>query len=201
MYIALKKKTNKLYGWLIGVCDSRYFDVLMALLFFAEAIFFPLPIDPLLIIACLKNQAKCFYYAALATFASVAGGAAAYCIGTFLWNEIGSKIIAHLSAPDNFNIICYQLEKYESWAVLIAGFTPFPYKVMALMSGFCSIPIKPFIIFSFVSRGARFILIAFLAKKYGTKVQHYIDRYGMILLIIFTLVCFMSYFLFGIKLG
>ena len=201
MYIALEEKTKKLYQWLINLCNGKRFDALMALLFFIEAIFFPLPIDPLLIIACLKNQAKCFYYAAIATFSSVAGGVTAYYIGTFLWHELGLKIITYFASPDSFNIVCHQLEKYESWAVLMAGFTPFPYKAMALVTGFCRVPIGPFIIFSLISRGSRFVLIAALAKRYGVEVQHYIDRYGIILLIIFTLVCLMSYCLFGLKLG
>lgn len=201
MYIALEQKIKKLNRWLINLCAHKHFQVLMAILFFAEAIFFPIPIDPLLIVACLKRQDQCFYYATVATIASVLGGITAYLIGFLLWDNLGIKIINYFAAPDSFKNVCYQLERYESWAVLIAGFTPFPYKIMALVTGFCRLPIGPFIIFSLISRASRFVLIAFLAKRFGTKVQHYIDRYGMLLFIIFILICTISYYLFGLKLG
>lgn len=165
----------------------------MAALFFSEAIFFPVPIDPLLILACLKNQSKSFYYGLIATIASVLGGIAAYYIGAFLWDTVGLKIVNTFSSPQAFKNVCYKLERYEAWAVLIAGFTPFPYKAITLITGFCRVPVGPFIFFSLLSRGARFMLIAALAKRYGVKVQHYIDRYGTILLILFTLICIMSF--------
>lgn len=201
MCIALEQRTKKLYYWLINLCNYKYFDVLMAALFFIEAIFFPIPIDPLLILACLKNQAKWWYYATIATLASTIGGITAYYIGALVWSTIGIKIINYFSSPHDFELACHQLALYESWTVLIAGFTPFPYKVMALITGFCHLPISPFIFFSLISRGGRFILIAALAKRYGTNVQRYLDRYGMILLIIFILICIVSYRLCGLKLG
>ncbi len=60
----------------------------MAALFFCEAIFFPIPIDPLLVLACLKKPNRAFYYGILATIASVLGGITAYFIGAFLWDLI-----------------------------------------------------------------------------------------------------------------
>ncbi len=169
----------------------------MAVLFFCEAIFFPIPIDPLLILACLKNKKRSFYYGLLATVSSVLGGITAYFIGLYLWDTIGIKLINLISTPDNFKDACHKLEIYESWAVLIAGFTPFPYKAITLTTGFCQAPLWPFIVFSLISRGARFMLIAAFAKRYGIKVQQYIDRYGIYLLILFTLSCIISYFLLG----
>lgn len=201
MCIALERKNKNLYNWLINLGNHKHFQVLMTVLFFAEAIFFPIPIDPLLILGCLKQQSKCFYLASIATIASVLGGITAYGIGYLLWDNLGSKIINNFAAPDSFATVCHQLELYESWAVLIAGFTPFPYKAVALITGFCRAPIWPFIIFSLISRGSRFMLVAFLAKRFGTKVQYYVDRYGVLLLIIFMLVSVVSYYLFGLKLG
>lgn len=169
----------------------------MASLFFCEAIFFPIPIDPLLILACLKNSSRCLYYGMLATLSSVLGGITAYFIGIYLWETVGFKLINLVSTPENFKAACIKLETYESWAVLIAGFTPFPYKAITLATGFCGAPLGPFIVFSLISRGARFMLIAAFAKHYGLKVQQYIDRYGSYMLILFTLICIMSYFLLG----
>ena len=199
MYIItfIKQQTQKVYNWLLNLCDHRYFDAILAILFFCEAIFFPMPIDPLLILACLKSRRKAFYYGILATISSVLGGITAYFIGAYLWDLIGIKLVNFFSTPQAFAKACFQLEIYESWAVLIAGFTPFPYKVITLGTGFCHAPLMPFIIFSLISRGARFILLAALAKRYGLKVQQYLDRYGMYLLILFILISIMSYCLIG----
>ena len=195
MYIALNKYTKKLYSWLIHLCDHQHFDILLAILFFCEAIFFPIPIDPLLVLACLKNKTRFLYYGMLATVSSVLGGITAYFIGVYLWDTIGIRLISLISTPKNFDLACHKLEIYESWAVLIAGFTPFPYKAITLTTGFCRAPLGPFIIFSLISRGARFMLIAAFAKRYGTKVQQYIDHYGTYLLILFTLIFIISCFL------
>jgi len=197
VFINLNQYTKKLYNWLINFCGYKYFDLILAVLFFCESIFFPVPIDPLLILACLKYQNKSWYYGLLATLSSVLGGITAYFIGLYLWDTIGMKLINLISTPEGFQDACEKLAFYESWAVLIAGFTPFPYKAITLTTGFCRAPLGPFIIFSLISRGARFMLIAALAKRYGTKVQQYIDRYGFYLLILFTLTCIISYCLLG----
>lgn len=197
MYIALNNYTKKLYHWLINLCNHKYFDQLMVALFFCEAIFFPIPIDPLLVLACLKKPNRAFYYGILATIASVLGGITAYFIGAFLWDLVGIKLINYISSPEVFALACHKLATYEAWAVLIAGFTPFPYKAITLTTGFCRVPLIPFIIFSLISRGARFILIAALAKRYGIKVQQSIDQYGIYLLILFTIISIMSYCLLG----
>ncbi len=194
MYIALNRQTKRLYLWLIQLCDHKHFDLVMSFLFFIEAIIFPIPIDPLLIIASVQRPSKNWYYGILATVSSVLGGITAYFIGALLWDSVGHKLILMLSSPENFQVVCHKLTIYESWAVLIAGFTPFPYKVITLVTGFCRVPLGPFIIFSIISRGLRFMLIAALAKRYGTKVQNYIDRYGLILLMLFTLICIASFF-------
>jgi len=193
VFIGLNQRLQTLQARVATLCEHNYFDWLMGGLFFIEAIFFPIPIDPLLILSCLKKPQKAMYYGILATVASVAGGVTAYFLGALLWNAAGSKIITFCTSPETFQAACQSLEHYEAWAVLIAGFTPFPYKVIALVTGFCRISITPFIIFSLISRAARFILIATLAKRYGIKVQYYLDRYGTVLLIIFILICIMSF--------
>lgn len=193
MHISLNQRLHRLQLRLGDLCEHRHFDWLMAALFFSEAIFFPIPIDPLLILACLKKPYKSLYYGTIATIASVVGGVTAYWIGALLWNNLGLTLINVFTSPENFNAACFNLEAYEAWAVLIAGFTPFPYKVMALVTGFCQVSLGQFIIFSILSRAARFMLIAALAKRYGLKVQNYLDRYGTILIGLFILISVMSY--------
>lgn len=162
-------------------------SIVFALLFFIEAIFF-IPVDPLLIIFCLAQRNRVYFYAWLATIASVMGGITAYFIGALLFDSIGLKIITIFSSAETFSRITDIYRNYETQAVLFAGFTPFPYKIVTLSAGFCKLPLIPFIIYSIVGRGARFFLIAFLIKRYGHQIQRIIDRYFNYLIIIFTLI-------------
>ena len=193
MQITKGRPIKKLYDRLISLCDHKHIDALLVLLFFTEAIFFPIPIDPLLILVCLRKPGRHIYYGILATVSSVLGGIAAYYTGALLWDTVGIKIINYASSTQSFNSICYKYELYENWMVLIAGFTPFPYKVVTLSAGFCRLSIMPFILFSIISRGARFMLIATFVKRYGAKVQYYIDHYSTILVILFTIICIMGF--------
>jgi membrane protein YqaA with SNARE-associated domain len=193
VYLSINKPIKKLYDRLIGLSEHRYIDVLLSVLFFIESIFFPIPIDPLLILACMRKPAKSLYYGMIATVASVLGGITAYYIGAFLWDTLGIKIIDIFSSKKTFDTVCQKYEMYEAWTVLMAGFTPFPYKAITLSAGFCRLPITTFVIYSAISRGARFMLIAGFTKHYGAKVQYYIDHYGTILLILFTVICILSF--------
>ena len=177
---------HRLYSFFSSAQKSDYSDFILAFLFFAEAIFF-FPVDPLLIVYCAENQKKSLWYGLVATLASVAGGIVAYYLGSFLWDSVGSKLISYFSTEQQFQTACYKYKVYEHWAILIGGFTPFPYKVVTLSAGFCKLPIAPFIICSLISRGARFMIIAGLMRVFGENVRINIERYFNQLVILFTL--------------
>lgn len=160
---------------------SPHADFMLGFLFFLEAIFF-LPTDPMLIFYCLEQPKKAFRYATIATVSSVAGGTAGYLIGYYLWHFAGHHIINHpwvnyIMKPDTFHYICHQYKLYEYWAIFIAGFTPVPYKAATLTAGFCRLSLIPFILVSFLARGARFYLYAISISIWGKQMKQYIDRY------------------------
>lgn len=177
---------KRIYKSLTPYVYHPFSSLIFALLFFIEAIFF-VPVDPLLIMFCLERRRRVYFYAYLATVSSVLGGAAAYFVGAILFDSLGLKIINIFSSMETFNRITHIYRTYESQAVLFASFTPFPYKIVTLSAGFCKLPLIPFIIYSFIGRGGRFFLLAFLIKRYGTHIQHMIDRYFTYLVMIFTL--------------
>jgi len=177
---------KRMYYWCGQQVHTVYAVPLLAFLFFVEAIFF-VPVDPLLILYCIEDRAQAFYFATVATLSSVAGGLMAYFIGYAIWESCGRVLVGLLFSPETFNQVVHSYEQYESWAVLIAGFTPIPYKAITLTAGFCKLPLIPFIIFSMIGRGARFYLIAFGIHFWGEKVKEYIDRYFNLLVIFFTL--------------
>lgn len=186
---------KKLYFKIGGIVHSTYANSILAFLFFIEAICLIIPVDPILILYCTEKRSSAIWYGILATIASVIGGIVGYFIGSLLWGSIGMKLIHALSSINTFEKICSQYKQYEYWAVLIAGFSPFPYKAVTLSAGFCRLPLIPFIICSIIGRGARFLLIAGLIKIYGEQIKEYIDRYFNQLVVLFTLIIIISFLL------
>ena len=179
------KAIRRLYDWMGEKVNSPYADVWLAGLFFIEAFFF-IPVDPLLILFCIENRNKSIYYAAIATVSSVLGGIFGYVIGAALWGSIGSTLVTWIISQATFDKAVINYRLYQNWAVLIAGFTPLPYKAITLSAGFCKLPIIPFIICSFISRGARFFLIAGALRIWGEHVKDFIDRYFNQLVLLFV---------------
>jgi len=176
---------KKLYDWMGAKTNSPYADRWLAGLFFIEAVFF-IPVDPILMLYCIENRKKSFYYAAIATIASVAGGVFGYFIGAALWNSIGIKLVSWFISESAFARAIATYKFYQNWAVLIAGFTPLPYKAITLSAGFCGLPLIPFVLCSLLSRGARFFLVAGLLRLWGEQVKYFIDRYFNQLVVLFV---------------
>jgi len=124
-----------------------------------ESIFFPIPVDVLLIILAVADPSLWWVLALIATLGSVLGAGIGYYVG-----KIGGELILHKLFPKKHIKKVHDLfEKYESLAIFIAGFTPLPYKVFAVGAGVFYVSFWPFIIVSIISRGLRFLLVAFAA--------------------------------------
>lgn len=188
------KIIRKTYDWMESKTASSYAVFWLSFLFFIEAFFF-IPVDPLLILFCINNSRRSIYYATIATLSSVAGGVFGYTLGALLWNGVGSKMVGFLISEAAFNSAILKYKLYQNWAVLIAGFTPLPYKAVTLSAGFCKLAIIPFILFSLISRGARFFLVAGAIRIWGPQIKGIIDQYFNQLVILFTLLIVLSFWL------
>lgn len=180
---------KKIYDWFGSKVHSKYADPFFCLLFFLEAIFL-VPVDPILILYCLENRKRSLQYAAMATIASVIGGATGYFLGAFLWNTAGQQIldvsfIKYILPQETFFYLKGLYHRYTAWAILLSGFTPIPYKAATLSAGFCKLPLIPFILFSAIARGARFFLVAGLIKIWGVHIKWFIEKYFNLLATIF----------------
>jgi len=184
---------KKIYNWMGKKTYSRYADQWLAALFFIEAVFF-IPVDPLLMLFCIENRKKSLYYASIATVSSVMGGIFGYFIGAFLWGSVGVKLVSWFISEAAFGRAVQTYKFYQNWAVLIAGFTPLPYKAITLSAGFCQLPIIPFIVCSLISRGARFFLVAGLLRIWGGQVKYFIDRYFNQLVVLFVALVIIGFF-------
>ena len=171
------KILRKLYDWTILKSAHPKASWFLAIISFTESSFFPIPPDIILIPMIIAKKTKALFYAFLCTISSVLGGIAGYCIGFYLYNSIGIIILNYYGLNDQFYNFEQYYITYGMWIVLGAGFTPFPFKFITIASGVFGLNIILFILISFISRGARFYIIAFLLKIFGKKIETIIDKY------------------------
>jgi membrane protein YqaA with SNARE-associated domain len=148
---------------------------------FAESSFFPIPPDVMLAPMTLAEPSRWFRLAALTTVASVLGGAAGYLIGYFALDTVMPWVesAGHLPAYERASAIFVE---WGFWAVLIAGFSPIPYKVFTISAGALEMAFPGFLIASIVGRGGRFFLVAGLIRLGGermeARIRQHVDAIG-----------------------
>jgi len=162
---------------LAGHKSSKFF---LGIISFIESFIFPIPPDVLIIPMAIAKRNEWLKIALIATVGSVLGACLGYFIGYVFFNEIGIKIF-ELYGVDNTSFL---KEKVSSeggviaWMTLlaIAGFTPVPFKLLTITSGFVHFNFLYFVIISFFTRGLRFFIIAFLIGNFGPTMKKIIEK-------------------------
>ena len=176
------KLFSRLYVRVLDWSRHRYAPHYLAGLSFAESSFFPIPPDVMLAPMTLANPGKAWNFATLTTVASVLGGLLGYTIGLFAFELIEPK---YLQVREWFT-------EWGFWAIFLAGFSPIPYKLFTISAGVISMALLPFILASFIGRGARFFMVAGLMAWGGERMEHtlhkYIDRIGWAMVLLIGLV-------------
>ena len=162
---------DALREWLVNWADSPAGPAMLGVLSAAEAIFFPIPPDPLLIALALRNPQDALLLATLTTGASVGGGV----VGHFLGLRVGRPILQRFKAN--------QVERVETlfvrhgfFAIVLASLTPLPYKIFAIAAGAFGIARSIFVFASVVGRGLRFFTIAILIFFWGERFSEFLDE-------------------------
>lgn len=143
---------------------------------FIESSVFPIPPDVMLAPMILAERARAWFYAAVATAASVLGGLLGYAIGFFLFELLGRPILDFYGYADAFASFAERYNEWGAWIVFIAGVTPFPYKVITIASGATHLNIAIFILASIAARGLRFFIVAALLYWFGPPIRDFIER-------------------------
>ena len=173
---------KKLYDWTLAKAMSPQAEKWLAGISFAESSFFPIPIDLMMIPMILARPFHAFRLATITLIASVAGGMAGYLIGAFLFEAIGQPIIDFYGYGAKFAEFQSYYKDYGVLIVLIAGFTPLPFKVVTIASGVVGMNPLVFLATSIPARGARFYLVAALLWKFGPPIRDFIEkRLGLVL--------------------
>ncbi|WP_343078944.1 YqaA family protein [Ostreiculturibacter nitratireducens] len=172
---------RRLYDWTMGLAGHRHALRALAAVSFVESSVFPIPPDVLMIPMVLANRARAFLIAAVATLASVAGGLAGYLIGALVFEAIGQPVLEFYGKMDAASDFAERFNHWGAWAVLIAGVTPFPFKVITIISGWTGLSLPVFIVSSVIARGFRFFIVAGLLWKFGAPIRSFIEeRLGLV---------------------
>ncbi len=167
---------RRMYDWCIASADKPYAIWMLGIVSFAESSFFPVPPDVMLIPMALAQPRKAWLFAAVCTLTSVAGGVLGYAIGALLYDSIGGWIIQLYGYGDKVELFRAEYAKWGAWIIILKGFTPIPYKLVTITSGFAGYSLPLFILFSIITRGARFYLLAFLLNRYGPSARAIIEE-------------------------
>lgn len=183
-----------LYNWTISLAESRYALWALALVAFVESSVFPIPPDVLMIPMIIAAPRRAFLIATVALVASVAGGVLGYYIGWGLFETVGRPVLEFYGKDAYFEEFTAKYNDYGAWAVLIAGVTPFPYKVITILSGVTQLNFAVFMVASIVARGLRFFIVAALLWKFGAPIRDFIERRLGLVFILFVVLLIGGFF-------
>lgn len=200
----LMKVFTKIYDLCIKLSEHRLAPLFLVINSFIESIFWPIPVDVILAPMCLANTKKSLLFALYATVASVLGAIVGYYLGYFLYDPYLKDLFVELNYTDSVTKVCELLTEYGILFIIVGSFTPLPYKIVAICCGLIAsqqvieigsagqLSIIYFVIVSFLGRGLRFFLIAYLIKLGGEsmekKIRKYIDIIGWVCLLVISIV-------------
>ena len=194
----IKKLFDKCVDW----AGRKYANFALAIVSFIESSFFPIPPDAKIVPMVIAKKQHFIKIALIATIFSVLGGLFGYLIGYVFFNEIGFKIF-QFYGYENVNVLKEMFSTKEgmfSWfgLLFVAGFTPLPFKILTITSGFIHYNIFVFILTCIFTRGLRFLLVAFLTNKFGSKIGPFLEKkaakWTFIIAGVVILLCAVVYF-------
>lgn len=182
--VARPRGLRAVYAWMMQKAVGPQAWTAMAAIAFAEASFFPIPPDIMLVPMVLADRRRAFLVAGWCTLWSVVGGALGYAIGALLFNSIGRWLIDVYGMGGGIEAFRAAYAKYGYW-IMVQGLTPIPYKLVTIASGFAGFNFALFMLFSAITRGVRFFAETTLLYFFGEPVRRFIEKYLEIVLVAF----------------
>ena len=182
------------YAWMLANAQGRHAWVAVAAFAFAEASFFPIPADVMVLPMMLADRKRVFRLGLWVAFWSVAGGMLGYAIGALFWETAGVWLIHALHVPME-QVEALRL-KYSNnaYLIMVQGATPIPYKLVTIASGLAGVSFPLFMLYSAVTRSIRYIVIeAMLVHFFGEKAQALLEKYLEVALILFVVVLILGF--------
>lgn len=165
----------------------RYAAFWLSFVSFIEAIFFPIPPDVMLIPMSMTRPQSAVRYGMYCAVASMAGGIIGYALGYYAFDWV-QHYMAQWGYQNHLDTAMSWFEKWGILIVFVAGFSPIPYKVFTICAGVMQMVFLPFVLTAFISRAARFLLVAKLSawggKRFEAKLRKYIEIIGWAVVIL-----------------
>jgi membrane protein YqaA with SNARE-associated domain len=177
---------RRLYDWMMRMAASRRAPWALALVSFIESSFFPIPPDVMLIPMILSRREQAWWYASIATVASVVGGLLGYAIGYYFYDTVGLPILKFYGREHALDSFIAFVHTYGVPAVIIKGMTPIPFKVVTIAAGVAKMDRFAFIGASIIARAMRFYLVAGLLYFFGEPIREFIERRLMLVTTLFV---------------
>lgn len=168
---------RRLYHWVLGWADRPGGPVALFGIAVAEASFFPIPPDVLLIPLAIGKPKRAWWFAALCTAGSVLGAAGGYAIGAGLYEAVGEPILQFYGYSAEYARLGELYDRNLIVTLGTAGFTPIPFKVFTIAAGGFGVSVPTFLAVSAASRGARFFIVAALIRVFGPQIRDFIERH------------------------
>ncbi len=168
---------RRCYHWTLSWADRPHAQTALFLIAMIESSFFPIPPDILLIALALGRPENSFRYAAVSTAGSTIGAALGYLIGMMLFVAIAMPVIEFYDVMAQFDLAQHWFSEYGVAVILIAGFSPIPFKVFTIAAGAFGLPFLWFMLAALISRGARFYLEAALLHWGGPELRQLVERH------------------------
>ena len=183
---------KKLYDKCVKWAGYRFANSILAVVALTESFIFPVPTDIMIIPMVVAKKSEFLKIALIAIVFSVLGALIGYLIGYIFFNEVGIKIF-EIFGSENANIFKEKLASEKgllagTLILFIAGFTPLPFKIITISSGFVHFNILSFIITCLIARGLRFSLVVYLTYKYGSGIGSFLEKKGRLWTIIVSVI-------------
>jgi len=165
-----------LYDWTLRLADTRHAMWALAVIAFVESSVFPIPPDVLIVPMILARPSRAWAIALVATLGSVLGALLGYWLGATLFDSVGQPVLEFYGQTGHFDSFRARYAEWGAWAVLVAGVTPFPFKVITILSGAAHLNLGVFLISAVIARALRFFIVALLLWRFGSPIRDFIER-------------------------
>jgi len=179
---------DKWYENTKALARHRYAVPLLAFIAFIESVFFPIPTAVMLAPMAQADHSKAWRYATICSVFSILGGIAGYALGWFAYETLALPLLEKLGKVDSVTKFQHMADEYGGLAVFGAGLTPFPYKVITILSGALKINFGVFIVASILARFGQFFLIVAIIKKFGNQAETFMkEKFGLFTIVGFVI--------------
>lgn len=192
--VAKPRGLRALYAWMLTKSQGRNAWWALAAFAFAEASFFPIPPDVMLLPMMLADRRRAFRLAAWCAFWSVMGGMLGFAIGALFWNTAGVWLIGMLHIPLEQVENLRQRYSENAYLIVVQGLTPVPYKIVTIASGLAGVPFFLFMLYSAVTRSLRFIVLeGLLVHFFGAQAKELLEKYLEVAMVAFLVLVVLGF--------